>query len=267
MPDTRTSLAEPVRFRGGGFVVTRHRWAAAVAFAVLIAAWELASRSGLVSTLFLPPPSAVGTALATVAQDGTLWLNVKASLLRIGVGWLMGTLAGMAVGFAMGIAPVARAVGVPLVSALFPIPKIALLPLFILWFGIGEPSKFATIGFGVFFPTVISTYSAIDAVPRNLIRMAQSFDLPWRDILRKVVLPGALPGILAGFRITASIALILVVAAEMIGAEYGIGAFVLTAGNLMQTDQLLAGVLVLSVLGLAIGTLLSFLERRLLRWR
>lgn len=267
MPDARTTTVQPVRFRGGGFLATRNRWAAAVAFAVLLAVWESVSRLGLVSTLFLPPPSAVGSALGVIAADGSLWLHLKASLLRIGVGWLMGTLVGIAVGFAMGITPLARSVGVPLVSALFPIPKIALLPLFILWFGIGEPSKFATIGFGVFFPTVIATYAAIDAVPRNLIRMAQSFDLPWRDILRKIVLPGAMPGILAGFRITASIALILVVAAEMIGAEYGIGAFVLTAGNLMLTDQLLAGVLVLSIMGLGIGTLLSAVERRLLRWR
>jgi NitT/TauT family transport system permease protein len=267
MPDSRTTTVQPVRFRGGGFLATRNRWAATVAFALLLAVWEAVSRLGLVSTLFLPPPSAVGAALGAIAADGSLWLHLKASLLRIGVGWLMGTLAGIAVGFAMGIAPLARSVGVPLVSALFPIPKIALLPLFILWFGIGEPSKFATIGFGVFFPTVIATYAAIDAVPRNLIRMAQSFDLPWRDILRKIVLPGAMPGILAGFRITASIALILVVAAEMIGAEYGIGAFVLTAGNLMLTDQLLAGVLVLSIMGLGIGTLLSATERRLLRWR
>lgn len=271
MPDPRTAAspaaAQPVRFRGGGFIAIPNRWAAALAFALLVALWEGASRTGLVGPLFLPPPSAVGRALAAVAADGTLWLNLKASLLRIGVGWLMGTLGGIAVGFAMGVAPLARSVGVPLVSALFPIPKIALLPLFILWFGIGEPSKFATIGFGVFFPTAIATFSAVDAVPRNLIRMAQSFGLPWRGILRKIVLPGAMPGILAGFRITASIALILVVSAEMIGAEYGIGAFVLTAGNLMQTDQLLAGVLVLSLLGLGIGTLLSYVERRLLRWR
>lgn len=277
MPDTPltgTSLplqdrspSQPVRFRGGGFTVKGHRWAALLAFLVLIAVWESINRFGLVSELFLPPPSAVASALAAMAQDGSLWQHLKASLMRIGVGWVMGTVAGMAVGFAMGIGSVARAVGVPLVSAFFPIPKIALLPLFILWFGIGEPSKFATIGFGVFFPTVIATYSAIDSVPRNLIRMAQSFGLPWASILRKIVLPGALPGILAGFRITASIALILVVAAEMIGAEYGIGAFVLTAGNLMLTDQLLAGVLVLSLLGLSIGTVLSILERRLLKWR
>jgi NitT/TauT family transport system permease protein len=153
------------------------------------------------------------------------------------------------------------------ISAFFPIPKIALLPLFILWLGIGEPAKFATIGLGVFFPTAIATFSALDAVPRNLIRMAQSFEVPWFAILHKVVLPGALPGILAAFRITASIALLLLVSAEMIGAQYGIGAFILSAGSLMQTDALLAGVLVLSITGLIIGHTLSKLERLLLKWR
>jgi NitT/TauT family transport system permease protein len=125
----------------------------------------------------------------------------------------------------------------------------------------------ATIALGVFFPTTISTFTGVDSVPRNLIRMAQSFDLPFGAIVGKVVLPGALPAIISGFRISASIALLLVVAAEMIGAQQGIGAFVLSAGNLMQTDQLMAGVAVLSALGLAIGALLSALERRLLRWR
>lgn len=157
--------------------------------------------------------------------------------------------------------------GVPFVSALFPIPKISLLPLLILWLGIGEASKITTIALGVFFPTAIATYAAIDAVPRNLIRMAQSFDMPAADVLRKIVLPGALPGILAGFRISTSIALILLVSAEMIGAEYGIGAFILQAGNLMLTDQLLAGVLMISILGLVVGTGLTRLEKRLLRWR
>ena len=266
-PRSRPADARPVRFRGGGFVAEPRRWAALLAFVLVVAAWEASGRLKLVSPLFLPPPSAVAAALRELVADGTLAVDLGASLLRIGVGWAMGTAAGILAGFAIGIWSVARAVGVPAVSAFFPIPKIALLPLFILWFGIGEPSKFATIGLGVFFPTVIATYSAIDGVPRNLIRMGQSFNLPWLDILRKIVLPGAMPGILAGFRITASIALILVVAAEMIGAEHGIGAFVLNAGNLMMTDRLLAGVLVLSALGLAIGFALSLLERVLLRWR
>jgi NitT/TauT family transport system permease protein len=97
--------------------------------------------------------------------------------------------------------------------------------------------------------------------------MAQSFNVPFGAIVRRVIWPGALPSILAGCRITASVALLLVVSAEMIGAEYGIGAFVLQAGNLMQTDQLLAGVVILSLFGLAVGRLINLLETRLLHWR
>jgi NitT/TauT family transport system permease protein len=259
--------ARALRFRGGGFVAVPRRGVALVAFAALIAVWELAVRQRWISSLFLPAPSAVVDAFRELIASGMLWRHVSVSLARIAGGWLVGTAAGFAIGFAMGIWSLARAVGLPLVSALFPIPKIALLPLLILWLGIGETSKIATIALGVTFPTIIAVYSAIDAVPRNLIRMAQSFNLPWPAILRKIVLPGALPGILAGFRITASIALILLVSAEMIGAEYGIGQFVLTAGNLMLTDQLLAGIVCLSVLGLAIGAILTRLERWLLRWR
>ena len=168
---------------------------------------------------------------------------------------------------AIGLSSLARGVGITFISALFPIPKIALLPLLILWLGIGEEPKIATIALGVFFSTAISVYSGVDNVPRNLIRMAQSFNVPFHSIVRRVIWPGALPSILAGFRITASVALLLVVSAEMIGAEYGIGAFVLQAGNLMQTDQLLAGVVILSLFGLAVGKLINLLETRLLHWR
>jgi ABC-type nitrate/sulfonate/bicarbonate transport system permease component len=257
----------PIAFRGGGFVI-QTRWSAAVVFfAFLLGLWEVASRSGWVSALALPPLSAVGQALIDLARSDAFWRNITDSLFRIVMGWSTGTAAGLCVGVAMGIWSLPRAVGLPAVAALFPIPKIALLPLFILWLGIGEASKITTIALGVFFPTVIATYSGIDSVPRNLIRMAQSFNLPWPAIVWKIILPGALPAILAGFRISASIALILLVSAEMIGAQYGIGQFILTAGNLVQTDQLLAGVVILSLLGLVIGTGLTRLERWVLRWR
>ncbi|HLI11740.1 MAG TPA: ABC transporter permease [Alphaproteobacteria bacterium] len=256
-----------LRFRGGGFEIAPRPRAALASMAALLLLWEAASRFGLVSDIFLPSPVQVCAAIYELWADGTLWVHISASLVRILGGWALGTAAGLVIGLAMGIFSIARSAGMPIVSALFPIPKIALLPLLILWFGIGEPSKIATIALGVFFPTVITGFSAVDAVPRNLIRMAQSFDLPWRAIVLKVILPGALPGILAGFRITASIALILVVAAEMIATQYGIGAFLLQAGNLMRVDQLLAGVAMLSLLGLLIGLILSRLERWLLRWR
>jgi ABC-type nitrate/sulfonate/bicarbonate transport system permease component len=267
MADRAEDARRRLAFRGGGFVPQQRRGAAAIACVILVTAWEVAVRSRWLSPVFLPSPSSVLAALYNLVECGTLWIHLSQSLGRILVGWVVGTLAGLGVGFAMGIWSLARAIGLPMVSALFPIPKIALLPLFILWFGIGESSKVVTIALGVFFPTVIATYSAVDGVARNLIRMGQSFNLPWSAIVLKIVLPGAMPGILAGFRISASIALILLVSAEMIGAQYGIGAFILAAGNLMQTDQLLAGVVILSILGLLVATGLGYLERRLLRWR
>ncbi len=260
-------LARAVPFRGGGFAPERRRFAAWFAFAVAVLIWQAALSLGLVSPVFLPSPWSILVALGHLALSGELWRHLSVSLWRIVSGWVLGTTAGLALGIAMGLYSLARAVGLSFVSALFPIPKIALLPLLILWLGIGEPSKVATIALGVFFPTVIATFSGIDAVPRGLISMAQSFGVPMPAILSKIVLPGALPSIIAGARVSAATALLLVVAAEMIGAQEGIGAFINTAGNLMQTDQLMAGVVVLALLGLVVGGLLSALERRLLRWR
>jgi NitT/TauT family transport system permease protein len=257
----------PVAFRGAGFVTGPKAWAGWAALVVVIGLWQLAGSSGWINPLFLPPPTAVVKSITQLALNGALWQHLSFSIMRIGAGWLIGTVAGVIVGFAIGLSGVARGVGITFISALFPIPKIALLPLLILWMGIGEAPKIATIALGVFFSTAISVYSGVDSVPRNLIRMAQSFNVPFATIVRKVIWPGALPSILAGFRITASIALLLVVSAEMIGAQFGIGAFVLQAGNLMQTDQLLAGVVILSIFGLLIGRLLDWLEASLLHWR
>jgi len=262
-----TTQTRPVAFRGAGFAPVMNRYAGWAALALVIALWQAAGSLALVNPLFLPTPWAIARAIYQLASSGALWHHLSWSILRIGTGWILGTIAGVIVGFAIGLSSQARSVGITFISALFPIPKIALLPLLILWLGIGEQPKIATIALGVFFSTAISVYSGVDAVPRNLIRMAQSFNVPFSTIVRRVIWPGALPSILAGFRITASVALLLVVSAEMIGAEYGIGAFVLQAGNLMQTDQLLAGVVILSVFGLAVGKLINMLETRLLHWR
>ncbi|KWV56815.1 ABC transporter permease [Bradyrhizobium macuxiense] len=269
-PETKEQSAEaprPVAFRGAGFTPSGSRHAGWIGLVIVIAVWQLAASTGWVNPLFLPAPSAIAVAIYKLAMSGALWQHLSWSIMRIGTGWFIGTIAGVVVGFAIGLSTMARGVGITFISALFPIPKIALLPLLILWLGIGEEPKIATIALGVFFSTAISVYSGVDAVPRNLIRMAQSFNVPFHAIVRRVIWPGALPSILAGFRITASIALLLVVSAEMIGAQYGIGAFVLQAGNLMQTDQLLAGVVILSLFGLAVGKLINLLETKLLHWR
>jgi NitT/TauT family transport system permease protein len=266
-PQERQAEARPVAFRGAGFAPRASRYAGWIAMLVVLAIWQAAGSTGLVNSLFLPAPSAIARAIWQLAASGALWQHVSASLMRIGTGWILGTIAGVAVGFAIGLFNQARAIGITFISALFPIPKIALLPLLILWLGIGEEPKVATIALGVFFSTAISVYSGVDAVPRNLIRMAHCFNVPFETIVLRVIWPGALPSILAGFRISASVALLLVVSAEMIGADRGIGAFVLQAGNLMQTDQLLAGVVILSLFGLAVGKLINWLETRLLHWR
>ncbi|MEO1105238.1 MAG: ABC transporter permease, partial [Pseudomonadota bacterium] len=206
-------------------------------------------------------------ALSDLVETGMLWRHLEASLTRLVAGWTIGTVCGIAVGLSIGLFSLARAGLGPLVSALFPIPKIALLPLFIIWFGIGEGSKVATIVFGTFFPTVVATYGGVDNVDRTLIRMGQSFGLSWWSIVRKIILPGALPAILSGARISASIAIILLVAAEMIGAEFGLGAYILMAGSLFALDQLIAGVAMLSIIGLCVGWLIGRAERHLLAYR
>lgn len=257
----------PVRFRGGGFLPQPRRFVGLAVFAVLLVLWELGSRAGVIPALVLPAPSEAWEAFMDLAQSGNLQKHLAASLQRLIIGFTCGALLGLAVGTLVGLNSYARAGITPLVAAIFPIPKIALLPLFIIWFGIGEGSKVATILFGCFFPTVIATYGGIDSVDRNLIRMGQSFGLSRWHIIRKIVLPAALPAILSGMRISASISIILLVAAEMIGAEYGIGAYVLLAGNLMSTDQLIAGVAMLSLLGLTVNFLITRAEKHFLSWR
>lgn len=262
-----TQRQTPVTFRGGGFDPVPRKWVPWLFFATVIAAWQGASNARLVDPLFLPSPLQIAVALQELAASGELARHFAASLLRIGIGWVIGAAAGILLGGLIGLFWAWRSAGLPFISALFPIPKIALLPLLILWLGIGEASKVATIALGVFFPMAISTYAGVDTVPRNLIRMAQSFNIPFRGIVVNVIIPGMLASVLAGCRISASIALILVVAAEMIGANVGIGAFVLTAGNLMQTDKLMAGIVAISILGLVIGAAITWLERTLLSWR
>lgn len=254
-------------FRGGGYEIVPKRWGPPLFFAVVLGLWQASASFGWVNSLFLPSPVSIVAALYQSATQGDLWSNIELSLFRLGLGWLFGTLTGVIIGFGMGISSVTRSMSLAGISALFPIPKIALLPLLILWLGIGETSKVVVIALGVFFPMAIATYSAIDSVPRNLIRMAQSFGLGRLEILWKIILPGALPGILAGIRISLSIGLTLLVSAEMIGARYGIGAFLLNSGNLMQTDQLMAGIVTLSVLGLIFAAILNLVERSLFRWR
>ncbi len=261
------SEPRPVSFRGGGFAPKSIRWIGLIVFVALIAVAEIGTRSGWISALTLPRPSDVLETFVQLYQSGLLWKHLTPSLTRLVVGALLGVSVGISVGVLIGLFSYVRSGLVPLVAAIFPIPKIALLPLFVIWFGIDEGSKYALIAFGTFTPTVVATYGAVDNVDRALIRMGQSFGLSWWSIVRKIVLPGAMPGILSGLRISLAIAIILLVAAEMLGAEYGIGAYILEAGSLYDLERLFVGVAILSILGVGVSALIGAVERYLLRWR
>ncbi|MEM6740646.1 MAG: ABC transporter permease [Pseudomonadota bacterium] len=261
------SAAKPITFRGGGFMPRSRRWVGVAVFAALILLAEWGTRAGWISALTLPRPSDVLDTLVQLYRSGLLLAHMGPSLSRLVVGAAIGASLGISLGILIGLFSYVRSGMVPLVAAIFPIPKIALLPLFVIWFGIGEGSKYALIAFGTFTPTVVATYGAVDNVDRTLIRMGQSFGLSWWSIVRKIVFPGALPGILSGLRISLAIAIILLVAAEMLGAEFGIGAYILEAGSLYDLDRLFAGVVILSLLGVIVSALIGLIERRVLRWR
>ena len=258
--------AAAIPFRGDGFAPNTSPLVGWATFAVVLLLWQAAA-SYQGDPILLPSPLEVLAALRDLARSGELSRHAGASFTRVFAGWCLGAGLGAILGFAIGLYPLVRSSTLPLVTALFAMPKIALLPVFIVWFGIGETSKIATIAIGVFSPMAIAAYSGVDAVDRSLIRMAQSFDLPTSDIVRKIVLPGALPVLLTGIRVSAAIAIVLLVGAEMIAAQFGVGALALNSGGLMRTDRLFAAVALLGVFGLLVSWAVGRAERILLRWR
>ena len=264
---TQVPALRAVEYRGGGFAPSPRRWVAFMVFAAVTVLAEWGTRAGWISPLTLPRPSDVLVTFHDLYTTGLLFQHLGPSLSRLFVGALIGVSLGVTLGVLIGLFSYVRSGMVPVVAAIFPIPKIALLPLFVIWFGIGEGSKYALIALGTFTPTVVSTYGAVDNVDRTLIRMGQSFGLSWLSIVRKIILPGAMPGILSGLRISLAIAIILLVAAEMLGAEHGIGAYILQAGSLYDLERLFAGVVILSLLGVLASAAIGLVEDRLLSWR
>jgi NitT/TauT family transport system permease protein len=239
----------------------------AAGLALPVLAWEVVARLQWVPALFLPAPTAILGEAARMAWSGELWRHVTVSLARVGAGFGLGAAAGTALGLTFGSSPSLWALANPVIAATYPIPKIALLPLMILWLGIGEAPKVAMIALGVFFPVVINAYAGVRGTDPLMVKAARSLGAgPWQVIL-KVVLPSALPTILAGYRLGAGIALLLVVSAEMINATAGIGFLILHSGDLMLTAKLMVGLTVLSLFGLASTWGLRALEAWLVPWR
>lgn len=242
-------------------------WVSILSIICLLIIWEIICKSGIVSSLFLPAPTQIISSLIEMLLDGEIGISLAASLYRILAGFALGSLIGLAVGLLTGTSALADKIGNPIVNALYPIPKIALLPLFILWLGIGELSKVTIIALGVFFPVAMNTYSGVKNVDTLLIKVAVSFNASWWKTMKSVVLPSALPMIFTGLRLAAGTSLLLLVAAEMIAAQVGIGALILHYGDLMITDRLMAGVIVLSLLGLLFNLFLQWLEKKAVPWK
>ena len=262
-----SDTGKPVTFVGKGFQPESRQWIGYLVFVIIIFLVELGTTSGVISSLTLPKPSDVLETMIELYHSGLLFKHLVPSISRLILGSLIGISLGITIGTLIGLFSYIRSGLVPVIAAIFPIPKIALLPLFVIWFGIGEGSKYALIALGSFTPTVVATYGAVDNVDRTLIRMGQSFGLSWTSIVRKIVLPGAMPGILSGLRISLAISIILLVAAEMLGAEFGIGAYILEAGSLYDLERLFTGVAILSALGVTVSVLIGMLEQKVLKWR
>ncbi|RFU71242.1 ABC transporter permease [Peribacillus saganii] len=243
------------------------KYASVLGITGLLLLWEIICRLNIVPPLFLPAPSAILTDAWEMIATGELFKNLFASLYRVGIGYALGAVLGIVIGLILGFSRWTDAIVTPIVYSIYPIPKIALLPLIILWLGIGEMPKVTIIALGVFFPVVINTFSGVKNVDPILIKAAVTFGSSHANVIRKVILPGSLPMIFAGLKLAAGTSLLLLVSAEMIAAQQGIGAMVLHYGNLMITTKLMVGVLLLSLLGLLFNRGLQWLENKLLPWK
>src|SRR5215471_5668933 len=228
----------------------------------LLATWELAARFGLVNTLLLPPPSKAFADLIVLVSSGYLWKALYASLFRVVCGFALAVTVGVCLGIAMARIRLINDFFDPLVELLRPISPLALFPLAILWFGIGDGSKIFVIALAASFPVILNTFAGARSIDTNLIRAARSLGAAEFEIFRGIVLPASLPYIFTGVRLAWGISLIVIIAAEMVGATVGMGYMVLEAQQTFRTERVFSGIFVIGVIGF--GTDLGF--RRLRRW-
>lgn len=234
---------------------------------LLIALWQLASTLGVVSEFVLPAPASVLTAYRELWQSGDLQDALKISLARAALGLLIGGGAGLLLGLAAGLSKSAERGFDTVLQMLRTIPFIALVPIFVVWFGIGELSKVALIVGAAISPMYLSTYHAIRGIDPKLLELGRTFRLTRGHQIRLIILPTALPGILVGIRYSAAISLLALVAAEQINASAGIGFILNNANQFQRTDIIIAGILVYAALGITVDALLRFIERKALVWR
>jgi ABC-type nitrate/sulfonate/bicarbonate transport system permease component len=237
-----------------------------VSVSLLIAAWEIVARSGTVTPYLLP---SVGTVLSRIWDDavaGDLWTNMILTLYRAFAGFAIAAIIGVAVGFAMARSRIANWFFDPLISVGFPMPKIAFLPVIILWLGTFDVSKISMVVFETTFPVVTGTLVGIAGVERELIWSARNMGASEREVLRQVVLPAALPQIMTGLQVALPLALIVAVVSEMVMGGYGLGGAMMTAYRFANSAGVFAGIVEIAAVGWVVVKLMAVLRRRLLLW-
>lgn len=233
---------------------------------LLLAGWQAASSFGLLSTRILPAPWSVFTAFFTLAVSGELWTHLQVSTLRALSGFAIGGGLGLLLGLLTGSLRSAETLLDSTLQMIRNIPPLALIPLVILWFGIDEAAKLFLVSLGVFFPVYINTFHGIHGVDRGLIEMGRSYGLSRWGLYREVILPGALPSILVGVRFSLGLMWVILIVAETISAQSGIGYMTMNAREFLQTDVVLVGILLYALLGKVADVLAKALERASLSW-
>lgn len=238
-----------------------------VAILTFLAVWEIAPRTGLVDKVFLPPFTEVGRAFFELIANGQLWEHISTSLTRALTGFVIAVAFAVPLGVAIAwYRPVADFLN-PVLELFRNTAALALLPVFVLVLGIGETSKVALVIYACAFPVLLNTISGVRTVEPLLVKSARSLGFSQFAIVYKVVLPAAVPTIFTGLRMAAASSILVLIAAEMVGAKAGLG-YLITAAQLnFQIPDMYAGIIAIALVGLVFNAVLVFTERRLSRWR
>jgi ABC-type nitrate/sulfonate/bicarbonate transport system permease component len=221
----------------------------------------------LFNPIFLPGPWVVAGALVTLAVKGQLWGHIAATLERVAIGFSTGAVLAVGIGLPTGYFRVIRNLVEPVVELLRPIPPLAMLPLFLVWVGIGEISKVGFITYATFFPMFLTTVHAVGQMDPLLVRAAQSLGARPSQLFFRVILPAALPDVLTGLRLGIALSFFVIVISEFIGAEQGLGFLINDGRSFFLVPQMLGAAVLLGLFGYAGNALVRLAERRLLRWQ
>lgn len=243
------------------------RWSSLLVGVGLLLVWEALTRIGVLSALYFPAPSTILGSLAQLVRTGELARHGGTTLYRLGVGLLTGGVSGFLIGVVMGRSDPIRRLVDPVVGALYPIPKIAILPLVMVFLGIGETSKLFVIALAAFFPMLIATMGGVRQIPAIYFEVAENYGTGRWNLLKRVILPASLPTVLSGARIGLNSVIHVTIAVEIVSAVRGLGALVWLSWEVLRVEQLYATLAVIAFLGVASTAALDRVTRSLVPWR